>query len=69
MITWTGLDGLHLDVEEAMSLAGILQLVDHLKTDFGPGFLVTLAPVSPASGEQHNLSSLSYKAFKRAFVV
>lgn len=42
------LDGMDLDVEEVMSLPGIIRLIDRLKADFGSAFLVTLAPVATA---------------------
>ena len=48
MIRRHNLDGLDLDVEEPMSLNGIIRLIDRLKTDFGPEFLITLAPVATA---------------------
>ena len=60
MISWTSLDGLDLDVEEAMSLAGTIRVIDRLKTVFGPGFLVRLAPIGPTMSEQQNLSKFSY---------
>lgn len=62
-----GLDGLDLDVEEAMSLAGIIRLIDRLKADFGPQFLITLAPVAAAllsDLPQHNLSGFNYEALE-----
>jgi hypothetical protein len=66
MIAWAGLDGLDLDVEEAMSLGGIVRLVDRLKWDFGPAFLVTLAPVAPAMmrGLQ-NLSGFDHEVLEK----
>lgn len=42
------LDGLDLDVEEGMSLVGVERVIDQLHSDFGDGFLVTLAPVATA---------------------
>ncbi|KXJ92939.1 glycoside hydrolase superfamily, partial [Microdochium bolleyi] len=48
MITERSLDGLDLDVEEPMSLAGVIRLIDRLRADFGPDFLITLAPVAAA---------------------
>ncbi|KAL2157598.1 hypothetical protein VTH06DRAFT_5977 [Thermothelomyces fergusii] len=56
-----GLDGLDLDVEEPMSLAGIVRLIDRLRADFGPGFLITLAPVAAALlDRRRNLSGFDY---------
>jgi chitinase len=62
-----GLDGLDLDVEEPMTLAGIIRLIDRLKSDFGPGFIITLAPVASAlmsDNPRHNLSGFSYEALE-----
>ncbi|KAK0728168.1 glycoside hydrolase family 18 protein [Lasiosphaeria miniovina] len=59
------LDGLDLDVEEPMSLAGIIRLIDRLRADFGPGFVITLAPVAAALlNAQHNLSGFDYEALE-----
>ena len=41
-----GLQGLDLDVEEEMSLRGVVRLVDRLRADFGGGFVITMAPVA-----------------------
>jgi len=54
------LDGLDLDVEEVMSLDGIVRLIDRLKLDFGDGFLITLAPVQTALAGKGNLSGFDY---------
>ena len=59
------LDGLDLDVEEEMSLPGIIRLVDRLKRDFGPDFIITLAPVAAAlytRDPRGNLSGFDYAA-------
>ncbi len=55
------LDGLDLDVEEHMSLNGVIRLIDRLRADFGPAFLITLAPVATAllPGLRH-LSGFNY---------
>ena len=42
------LDGLDLDIEEPMALASVIRLIDRLRADFGPRFLITLAPVAMA---------------------
>lgn len=57
-------DGLDLDVEEDMSLAGIVRLIDRLKADFGPAFLITLAPVAPALCGGRHLSGFDYEALE-----
>ncbi|MCJ1382261.1 hypothetical protein MMC17_005374 [Xylographa soralifera] len=67
MIAWMGLDGLDLDVEEAMSIAAVIRLIDHLKADFGTGFLITLAPVATAMWAQQNLSGFDYEVLEKAF--
>ena len=60
-----GLDGLDLDVEEHMSLAGIIRLIDRLRADFGPGFIITLAPVAAALLDaRRNLSGFDYEALE-----
>lgn len=67
LIRERGLDGLDLDVEEPMTLAGIIRLIDRLKTDFGASFIITLAPVAAAlmsEREEHNLSGFSYEALE-----
>ncbi|KAI9822591.1 MAG: hypothetical protein M1827_000310 [Pycnora praestabilis] len=62
------LNGLDLDVEEEMSLAGIIHLIDRLRSDFGPAFLITLAPVAAAlmgpGGGLGNLSGFDYEALE-----
>ncbi|KAK6074912.1 chitinase [Seiridium cupressi] len=65
MIRDRGLDGLDLDVEEPMSLAGIIRLIDRLRADFGPSFLITLAPVAAALlDSRRNLSGFDYEALE-----
>src|SRR5271155_2407409 len=55
------LDGLDLDIEEEMSLPGVVHLIDRLKADFGQSFIITLAPVATAlmAGRPH-LSGFDY---------
>ncbi|KAI1199968.1 glycoside hydrolase family 18 protein [Nemania serpens] len=65
LIRERGLDGLDLDVEEHMSLAGIVRLIDRLRADFGPGFIITLAPVATALLDaRRNLSGFDYEALE-----
>jgi chitinase len=66
MLVWTGLDGLDLDVEEEMSLPGIIRLIDRLKSDFGQDFLITLAPVATAMQNTLHLSGFSYEELEKA---
>ncbi|KAK1056258.1 hypothetical protein LTR74_015044 [Friedmanniomyces endolithicus] len=42
------LDGIDLDIEEPTSIPGTIRLIDRLRADFGPSFLITLAPVATA---------------------
>lgn len=42
------LDGLDLDIEEHTTLPETIRLIDRLRADFGPSFLITLAPVATA---------------------
>lgn len=67
MLAWTGLDGLDLDVEEAMSLPSVIRLIDRLKFDFGHNFLITLAPIATAMRNEQNLSGFNYEALEKAF--
>lgn len=48
MIRKHKLDGVDLDIEEDMSMHGCFRLIDRLRADFGPDFLITLAPVATA---------------------
>ncbi|MCJ1390888.1 hypothetical protein MMC18_003749 [Xylographa bjoerkii] len=67
MVASRGLDGLDLDVEEAMSIAAVIRLIDLLKADFGTGFLITLAPVATAIRAQQDLSGFDYEVLEKAF--
>lgn len=42
------LSGLDLDVEEEVPLTAVTRLISRLRADFGPNFLITLAPVATA---------------------
>ena len=66
MIVWTGLD-LDLYIKEAMSLPGVIRLLDRLKLDFGTDFHITLVPVATVMRTQQNLSGFNYEALKKAF--
>jgi len=55
------IQGLDLDVEQAMSLSGIIRLIDRLKKDFGDEFVISLAPVGSALKKGGgNLSGFDY---------
>lgn len=67
LIRERSLDGLDLDVEEPMTLAGVIRLIDRLKLDFGKEFTITLAPVAAAlmsERPEHNLSGFDYEALE-----
>lgn len=57
-------DGLDLDVEEDMSLEGIVRLIDRLKADFGDSFIITLAPVATALQRGNHISGFDYDALE-----
>lgn len=60
------LNGVDLDVEERMSIAGIRRVIDQLKADFGAGFIVTLSPVASALRSGGNLSGFNYEDLYRS---
>lgn len=60
------LNGIDLDVEENVSLANIQKLIDRLSADFGPSFVITLAPVCTALEGGANLSGFSYDALYKS---
>lgn len=66
MIRRHGLQGLDLDVEEEMSLQGIIRLIDRLKSDLGDDFIITLAPVAAALLGMGNLSGFDYRQLEQA---
>lgn len=61
IITTYHLDGVDLDVEEYMSLAGMERLITSLRADFGTNFVITLAPVATALYGGGNLSGFNYE--------
>lgn len=65
MIQSTNLNDLDLDVEEAMSLGGIIRLVDRLNADFGPSLIITLAPVATALQNQQNLLGFGHEVLEK----
>lgn len=64
MIRQYAFDGLDLDVEEDMSLDGIIRLIDRLKADFGDSFLITMAPVARALQGGPHLSGFDYEVLE-----
>ncbi|KAG9816669.1 family 18 chitinase glycoside hydrolase, partial [Aureobasidium melanogenum] len=60
------LSGLDLDIEEHMTLPGVIRLIDRLRADFGPAFLITLAPVATALlPNQPHLSGFDYRLLEQ----
>lgn len=57
-------DGIDLDIEEPISQNGINRLVDRLRADFGPNFIITLAPVATALQGKAHLSGFDYLRFE-----
>ncbi|KAF3762716.1 glycoside hydrolase [Cryphonectria parasitica EP155] len=68
VIQYYGLQGMDLDVEQAMSQDGITRLVSRLNADFGDGFIITLAPVATALEGLANLSGFNYTELAGAAV-
>lgn len=66
MIRRHQLDGIDLDVEEPMSLEGIIRLIDRLKSDLGDEFIISLAPVAAALLGIGNLSGFDYRQLDAA---
>ncbi|CAJ2507583.1 Uu.00g087690.m01.CDS01 [Anthostomella pinea] len=65
LIRARGLNGFDLDIEEEMSLGGVIRLIDRLRADFGPDFIITLAPVAAALlDSRRNLSGFDYEALE-----
>lgn len=65
LIRERALDGMDLDVEEEMTLAGAIRLVDRLKADFGKDFIITFTPVAIAMIDPtKNLSGFDYEALE-----
>ena len=64
MVRIHGFDGMDLDVEEEMTLNGIIRLIDRLKADFGQGFIITMSPVATALQGRQHLSGFDYEALE-----
>ncbi|WP_083975436.1 glycosyl hydrolase family 18 protein [Kitasatospora mediocidica] len=59
-------DGVDLDIEESFSLADTEHLINQLRTDFGSGFVITLAPVaSDLSGGSTFSGGFSYNQLEQ----
>jgi hypothetical protein len=59
------LDGIDLDIEEPVRLGQVERLITQLSADFGPTFLITLAPVASALDGGGNLSGFDYRRLFR----
>jgi chitinase len=59
------LDGIDLDVEEPVKLGQVERLITQLSADFGPSFVITLAPVASALSGGGNLSGFDYRRLFR----
>jgi len=57
-------DGIDLDIEEEMSLEGVIRLIDRLEADFGGSFIITLAPVATALMRRPHMSGFDYEALE-----
>ncbi|KAI8233363.1 hypothetical protein K4K54_010573 [Colletotrichum sp. SAR 10_86] len=65
MVRKHALDGIDLDVEEEMSLGGVIRLIDMIRQDFGKDFIITMAPVAMALLDPFkNLSGFDYEALE-----
>ncbi|KAI5841609.1 alkaline phosphatase [Tricharina praecox] len=64
LVSWE-LDGIDLDVEEDMSLPGIIRLITRLRRDF-PAYIITLAPVATALSGGRHISGFDYCAMRAA---
>ena len=60
------LSGIDLDVEEDFTLNAVIRLIDRIRSDFGPDFLITLAPVATALLPlQPHLSGFDYNLLEQ----
>ncbi len=60
------LDGIDLDIEESFGLADTVKLITALRHDFGPRFVITLAPVATdLSGGSNFSGGFSYPALEK----
>ncbi|KAI0379223.1 glycoside hydrolase [Hypomontagnella monticulosa] len=65
-------DGIDLDIEDnqdgnhhPITLEPAVRLIKQLRKDFGPDFVITLAPISTALVRGENLSHFSYKELEK----
>ncbi|KAI0419282.1 glycoside hydrolase [Xylaria grammica] len=68
-----GFAGIDLDIEDgesgcgddSMTLEDTVHLIQRLRADFGPDFIITLAPVSNALLDDGSVSCFSYRALEK----
>ena len=65
-----GFDGMDIDIEDAgtkhpFSLNGTVKLIDQLRKDFGPDFLITFAPVASQMSGGTAKTSFSYEELEK----
>lgn len=67
MLRKRNFDGLDLDIEEPMSLTGVIRLIDRLRADFGPNFIITMAPVATAllPNQPHLSGPIEYRLLEQ----
>ena len=58
-------DGIDVDVEHPMTLETAIRTVDTLRADFGPEFIIAMAPVATALVGGKNLSGFDYEELER----
>lgn len=58
-------DGIDLDVEHPMTLETAIRTIDALRADFGPDFVLAMAPVATALVGGKNLSGFDYEDLER----
>lgn len=58
-------EGIDLDVEHPMTLDTAIRCVDALRADFGPDFIIAMAPVASALAGGRNLSGFDYEELER----
>ncbi len=56
------IDGIDLDIEESVSLDNVKMLINRIKKDFGPNFLISMAPIQTAlQNDSPGLGGFIYK--------
>ncbi|KAJ6441535.1 coagulation factor 5/8 type domain-containingprotein [Purpureocillium lavendulum] len=60
-----GLEGMDLDIEQPMSQAGANRLIERLHKDFGPDFIITMAPVASSLVGFDGFGNLNYSTLEK----